>query len=139
MATAAPKTIPIGYCGKKDEETDHLYGTGLVWNPGTVHDVPADKAALLLNHPDVWYDTRTPEVQAKKPVAPVAAAPKRTAEEEVTTAEVDLPRNFEELSIPELDAFSVRNFNISLDQTQPIEKLREEVRANVERTVKFGG
>lgn len=133
---ASPKNIPIGYCGQKEQETDHLYGTGLVWyrDQDTVHDVPVDKAALLLNHPDVWFDTRSEAVQVKKPIEVVPPPNKRTQDEEISTAEVALPQNFEELSTEELDAFSVRNFNVSLDVKEPIEALREKVRSLVEHS-----
>lgn len=131
---AGPKTIPIGYCGKKEQETDHLYGTGLVWEPDTIHDVPVDKAALLLNHPDVWFDTRSDKAKDKNPVEPVEPQNKRTVDEEITTASIDLPQNFEELTFQELDAFSVRNFNVSLEEATPMETLRDEVRQLVDRT-----
>lgn len=142
MATATPairnagnlKTIPIGYCGKKAQETDHIYGTGLLWTTDTVHEVQLDKAALLLNHPDVWYDTRPAASRKNDPVRPVVAPNNRTQDGEIFTASIALPQNFEELTPTELDVFSVRNFNVPLDMTEPIEALREKVRSLVEHS-----
>ena len=128
------KTIPIGYCGQKEQETDHLYGTGLVWGKDSVHEVPLDKAVLMLGHPDVWYDTRPEAIKAKKQVNPVAARSQRIHGEEEQTAAHQLPHDFDTMTAAQLDAVSVRNFNVSLDVKEPIATLRSQVRWLVERS-----
>jgi hypothetical protein len=47
--------VPVEYVGAKQSETDHLYGTGLVWSGrGDVQLVPADKWSQMKRHVDVW-------------------------------------------------------------------------------------
>lgn len=49
------KTVQVEYVGLKDEETDHLYGTGITWTgKGDVHAVPASAWEGMSKHPDVW-------------------------------------------------------------------------------------
>jgi len=64
----------IRYIGKKDERTDNVAGTGLVWNgQGDVQTVSDAAAAKLLAHPDIWEDAGDAPVdekpKAEKPVA----------------------------------------------------------------------
>jgi hypothetical protein len=49
-------TLKVRYVGKKDQETDHLYGTGITWvGLGDVHEVPLTAwAGKMSRHPDVW-------------------------------------------------------------------------------------
>lgn len=48
-------TVQVEYVGKKPEETDCLYGTGLTWvGLGSKHDVPLEAWEKMLAHPDVW-------------------------------------------------------------------------------------
>lgn len=68
-APAAGASVLVEYVGLKPEETDHLYGTGIVWRgAGDVHEVPAKNWALMKKHVDVWR-----EVTAA--ASPLAAAP----------------------------------------------------------------
>lgn len=46
--------MKIKYVGLKDEETAFSRDTGITWFPGSVHDVPDDKAKRMLQHPDVF-------------------------------------------------------------------------------------
>jgi hypothetical protein len=91
------ENIPIRYVGKKPEETDHTYGTGLTWTQeDNVKDVPADKAALLLNHPDVWADARAAKEQKKDPVKPVEPPKKMGRDEPIMTPDM---RNMDEAAV----------------------------------------
>jgi hypothetical protein len=67
-------TVPILYVGRKEREQDHLYGTGIVWLPGEVKDVPADKAPLLLRHTDVWIRADVQEKRNEKRMTVAATA-----------------------------------------------------------------
>ena len=76
-------TIPIRYVGKKAEETDHLYGTGIAWTgKGDVQQVPIDKAPLLLAHEDVWEDARSAAVRKKQKLGEAKFIPERYREED---------------------------------------------------------
>lgn len=64
------ESVQVEYVGLKDQETDHLYGTGLVWvGKGDVKAVPADKWARMKVHADVWREVGTKPAAA--PVVPV--------------------------------------------------------------------
>lgn len=47
-------TVPVKYVGYRQSKTDLTAGTGLVWKPGQVHQVPEEAARVLLKYPDVW-------------------------------------------------------------------------------------
>lgn len=82
-----PSTVLVEYVGKKPEETDHLYGTNIVWQGyGDVQEVPASAWGRMRKHADVWRlyvppieDSTLAPVQEPAapaaPVAPVANAP----------------------------------------------------------------
>jgi len=78
------KTIPIKYVGLKETgDSDHLYGTNIVWKgPGDVQEVPEDKAKLLMNHPDVWKDAPKAAERKEDPLVAEAPQSKRITETE---------------------------------------------------------
>ncbi len=50
-------TVLVEYVGAKDSETDHLYGTGIVWTgKGDVQEVPAANWSRMKKHVDVWRE-----------------------------------------------------------------------------------
>lgn len=131
------KTIPIGYHGKKELKDDPVAETGLTWTQGQVHQVPIEKAARLLAHPDVWFDARKKEKQEKDPVDPVEpeklgpldpdqdlSAPKPVPLELVNTTEKAI-------------AFAKSNFNVDLDPELTLEAMHGEIRTHMDRQ-KFG-
>jgi hypothetical protein len=67
-------TVPVEYIGKKDFETDHLYGTGLTWiGQGNIQHVPEAAWAKMKKHDDVWREAAPPEAVG----APAEGAPAR--------------------------------------------------------------
>ena len=57
--------LKVRYVGKKDSETDHLYGTGIVWiGAGDVQEVPADAWLKMAKHTDVWELVESEAAQA---------------------------------------------------------------------------
>ena len=97
--TDTPK-IPIRYVGKKPEETDHTYGTGITWHTDEIHDVPVDKACFLLNHPDVWEDARPKGAIKKAPVQPAEPVRQYAKDEDIV-----IPSN-----LPSMDADALRTY-----------------------------
>lgn len=77
--------IGIKYVGTKDRpQVDNLYGTGLVWaDTEQVHYVPADVAAKLLKHPDVWAQTDSKEVADDLSDLGIVPPPKKEVEDEL--------------------------------------------------------
>lgn len=114
-------TIPLRYVGKKDFETDHLYGTNITWRRGEVHDVPANKAALLLQHTDVWADARATSKQKKEPVPPAEPTKKATKPEETPAA------NFATMNLEGLRHYAQVNFNEYLPDDMAVEDARARV------------
>lgn len=117
-------SIPLEYVGMKDEESDHLYGTGIIWvGKGDIKDVPADKAPLLLAHPDVWRDARPAATRKKSPITP--EMPTSKLHEEPT----DLPvaAKIHLMESKDLAIYAQTQFNEFLDPAKPEPELRQEI------------
>lgn len=117
-------TIKIGYCGKKPEEIDHLYGTNLVWHPGVVHDVPREQAKLLLQHEDVWFDARKKKEREKDPI--VAEHPKSPRYED-DGSDVPPPAKVHLMPKADLLRYAEMNFGERLDGEQSEAVIRAQV------------
>lgn len=126
MTAATP--VPLRYVGKKASgETDHLYGTGITWDkPGDVKDVPADKAPLLLNHPDVWRDARVSAAKKTDPIEPKEPESKRIHEEEIIP---DVAAKVHLMDKTGLVAYALTQFGerLDLDGKGTVESVRTEV------------
>ena len=56
----------IKYIGQKAKKQDNVASTGLVWEPGEVHEVKdPGKAAALLKFPGVWELVEATESEAE--------------------------------------------------------------------------
>lgn len=53
---AGSNLVPIKYVGKKDQKTDNVADTGLVWQRGEIHYVPPLLAQKYKRHPGVWQE-----------------------------------------------------------------------------------
>jgi hypothetical protein len=74
----------IVYIGSKPNKADNVAKTGLVWNPGEVHEVADEKmAAKLLEHPTIWADASKDYSMHK----PMALAPEPTPPKVMLTPE----------------------------------------------------
>ena len=83
------KQVQVEYVGAKDQETDHLYGTGITWvGRGDVHTVPATAWDGMKKHPDVWRlveegETQPASIQGlSKVTAPKAEADKTVQQDQ---------------------------------------------------------
>lgn len=55
ISSLVAQIVFLIYVGSKALKTDTITDTRIIWNGfGDKQPVPADKAALLLRHPDVW-------------------------------------------------------------------------------------
>ncbi len=119
------KTIAIKYVGKKDAETDHLYGTGITWTGhGDVQQVPEDKAAFLLKHPDVWVDGRSAAARKKSPVEEQSFVPERYQEQEDMAP---VPAKVHLMPKDDLISYAMTNFGERLSPEITEEQARHEV------------
>ena len=130
--------IPIGYCGKKDSETDHLYGTNLTWTPGDVHPVPLSIAVKLLKHEDVYYDARPDEGEdAPGDLAAMAKdaqkdnAPAKTEADDLDeqhTHELAPLVSLEAMNKADIVAYAHRHFGVELPASETKAAMIEQVR-----------
>lgn len=118
-------SIAIRYVGKKEQMTDHLYGTGITWNgAGDVQDVPEDKAPLLLHHTDVWADARPAAARKKNPVGKaVDDVPRYRDSEEIITPAVKVHL----MPLEDLGHYAFTHFGERLDPGLTVEQARGEV------------
>lgn len=56
--------MKVQYVGQNPKKHDIITGTGLVWTPGQVHEVPDEKGKVLVKFPDVWSEYHE-EVETK--------------------------------------------------------------------------
>jgi hypothetical protein len=116
--------IAVEYVGCKPSETDHLYGTGIVWvGKGDVQMVPAAAWSRMQKHKDVWCEAAPAsanlsqmdsEVQIPVDIAyalsPEHSAALRAEEasvppEEMATAASDMAQKFAAMTDDEVRAY----------------------------------
>lgn len=90
MNKARDGHVLVEYVGAKESETDHLYGTGIMWiGKGDVQEVPAAAWSRMRKHVDVWREYQKPsEAATSAPAQPPAAFDLATATDEQIHAEV---------------------------------------------------
>lgn len=129
--------ISIGYCGQKDREVDHMYGTDLVWEPGVVHQVDEKVAALLLRHDDVWYDARTEKERASHAIPIAERGLDGVFKYRDADVEIDREQpmfNIETAESKEaLVEFAQKTFNMELDKRMSLDNLKAKVRSHMQR------
>lgn len=110
-------TVKVKYIGPKHGKQDLTAGTGLVWNPGQVHEVEAEAAAKLLRYPDAWVAVgEAPALEPKK------TEPPRETEVHPTP----LPR-IERLSKPNLTRLALTRYGERLDETMEPAAMRDRI------------
>ena len=106
-------TVSIKYIGARPEYTDGTYGTRIHWARGESKMVPADKARLMLKHPDVYTEG---EADAPTPKLPAQKDP----EDDVQ----DLRDSIATMNKEALLTYAQTHFNMKLDKRQSVENLR---------------
>jgi hypothetical protein len=118
-APAKNSPVPIRYIGHRPTYKEGAYGTGIIFTKGKSEFVPADKAAQLLAHKDVYEPGDASECGA------VQAVPVKKDESDDPT---QMARDAIAISGKEaLEAYARVNFNVDLDKRQPVEALRSQV------------
>ena len=106
-------TVSVKYIGARAEYTDGTYGTRIHWFRGESKMVPADKAAMLLRHKDVYT-----EGEADAPT------PKLPAEKDPDDDVQDLRDSIATMSKESVLTYAQTHFNMKLDKRQSVENLR---------------
>lgn len=111
---------PIKYIGKRPEYTDGTYGTRIHFIQEETKLVPADKAALMLKHPDVYVlgdttdDLKKPDIAAK-------------GDDETETQLQDLRDSISSMDKTALKEFAQTHYNVKLNGQRGEKTLRQEV------------
>lgn len=110
----AMEHVSVKYIGKRSQYVDGAFGTRIAFRQGESKMVPADKALLMLRHPDVYVPGKAD--------APIAVVPEVKAEGEDLQ---DLRDSIAAMSDKKtLSDFAEAKYGIKLDKRKPIEELR---------------
>lgn len=107
--------VSVKYIGKRPFYVEGAYGTRITFMQGQSRLVPADKALLMLRHPDVYVPGKAD--------APIASVPdtSKTDSDELQ----DLRDTINAMSDKEaLSNYTFLKYGIKLDQRKAIERLR---------------
>lgn len=106
--------VSVKYIGRRPFYVEGAYGTRITFMQGQSRLVPADKARLMLKHPDVYVPGTAD--------APIAVVPEVKAEGEDLQ---DLRDSIAAISDKTaLSDFTQAKYGIKLDKRKPIEELR---------------
>ncbi|MFG9301272.1 RyR domain-containing protein [Pseudomonas aeruginosa] len=130
--------VPIKYIGPRENFTDRLYGSGLMFTQGQVRSVPGDLARRFLNHRDLFErttETAPADDDTKQVIAKVQQEQQERARKEEDLSalhrEVD---NFADFT--SLAAFAKDRYGLNLVKQRGLEKGRQELHARIDQ---FGG
>lgn len=85
VARVPGQHVPVKYIGKRPFYRDGTYQTGMTFTHGETKPVPAEKAALLLRHPDVYVmGEMSAIVVPEEPAAAVTKSVKKDDDDQVT-------------------------------------------------------
>lgn len=113
----------IKYVGKRLTYTDGTYGTRITFTQGQTLMVPADKAALMLRHADVYAPGKY-----VKEVAIVAAVTDKPDEQTQ-----DVRDSIANMDKTALETFVKTNYSVDLDKRKSLASLRAEATGLVDQ------
>lgn len=111
---------PIKYIGKRPEYVDGTYGTRIHFLQDETKLVPADKAVLMLKHPDV-YIAGEESSELDKPNLPA-----KESEEDESQLQ-DLRDSISSMNKEGLKEFAQTHYNVKLNGKKGEGTLRQEV------------
>ncbi len=118
VTPVVPGVVGIMYIGGRDSHCDSLYGTGLVWTPGQVHNVLIETAKRMLAHTDVYAQV---DANDEVLVGPVADDDKK-----VFTMPAILP-NLEGMDAVALKAYAQEHYGEKLAHNMKPENMRAKI------------
>jgi hypothetical protein len=117
--------IPVRYIGHRPTYKDGAYGTGIMFTKGKSEFVPADKAALLLTHKDVYEPGDASE--CGEPVIDKKATD--DSDDPVQMAHDAIAISGKEA----LEAYARVHFGVELDRRHTVEALRTQVNGLIDQ------
>lgn len=112
--------VPVKYVGKRAEYTEGTYGTRIHFKQGETKLVPADKARLLLTHPDVYEPG---EVQGAQ-VAEEVSRPNDKTTDDLAQETRDSINNMNKAA---LQTFAKTHFNMEFEAKTSAADIRAQV------------
>ena len=114
--------IGIKYIGKRENHEDNLYGTGLRFAPGDVHNVDDAIAAKMLVHTDVYAEAKPVKGET------VAAVVKSNEPDKLP---VPLP-NLEGMDKQDMITFAQQHYGEVLHHNMKEENMRKSIQSFIE-------
>ena len=114
--------VSVKYIGKRLEYTDGTYGTRILFSKGESRQVPADKARLMLKHPDVYVPG--------EPDAEIATVPLDTQEQDSAQDMRDAIANMDKSA---LESYAKTHYRIDIDKRRSVDALRTQVTGLVDQ------
>jgi hypothetical protein len=131
--------IGVKYIFRRPRWVDNIYGTGLVFVTGQTRFLPHDLALKFLRHTDTFErdDAKAPPTKTEEQLAAEALAKveaERKAQEALQQKVFDIHDQIDRMDDKvSLARFAKDSYNLPLDETQPIEAMRVEAKALVDR------
>lgn len=107
----------IKYIGEREAHIDNLYGTGLTWAPGEVHNVSDEAATKMVAHTDVYEEVKPVKGEA-------AAAILKATEPDPNKA--PLP-NLEGMDKVELQSYAQQHYGLQLHHRMTEANMRAQI------------
>jgi len=117
--------VAVKYVGKRATYTEGTYGSRIVFAQGQTVLVPADLAAKLLRHPDVY--------QTGENAQAVAVEVPEGKDDEQQTETQNVRDQIAIMDKNALESFAKTTFRIDLDKRKGINALREQVTGLVDQ------
>lgn len=122
--------VPVKYVGKRETYRDGLYQTGITFTRGETKLVPADKARLMLNHPDQYVPGEAAQLPTVE--APPAASTQAETDKQEEQAQ-DVRDQVSRMDKDALVEFAKVHYRADLDKRRSVETLRGAVTQLVDR------
>lgn len=110
--------VGVQYVGKRSMHLDNLYGTGLLWEPGDVHNVDKSTAKKMGEHRDVYL------------IVDAVSGPINIGKEKASEAKDVEPfvlPNLEGMDVEQLVNFCQQHFGQKLPKTMKPETMRHRI------------
>ncbi len=121
------KQIPIRYVGPKDSDSDHLYGSKVVFTKGKIALVPDWAAARLLQHPE--FEDARPKGERGKPINAVRVPdPAELEQERMDLEQIEAHVNIEPMTRDQMAAYAMRTYGVRVDATMAKAEVTSAVR-----------
>lgn len=131
----AGKVINVQYIGVRDDWSDHIYGTGLVFAKNQVRAIPPQFANKLLRHTDIFTEAGTAELVAGDDTAAIIeeSIGKASHEKAKVDQQHEILHQVSKMNRESLIQFAAERYQVKLNGRAKAEDLRAEVTELVNR------